>query len=121
MTYFRLLRSTRRIWILAAALRSLSRDSARAAFASFFAASLAARSRAESERVFRFAVMASVFIFIFFTGGALGQFTVSFSLGLLFRVGGCVSCWSPTGLKGSSGMGRGRGMGGAAGFRTRIE
>lgn len=42
------------------ARRSASRASAAAAFASFFAASLAARSWTETERVERFALIASV-------------------------------------------------------------
>lgn len=60
MTYLRLLRSTRLIWIFEAALRSASRASVWAALASFFAASFVARSWAERERVERFAVTASV-------------------------------------------------------------
>jgi hypothetical protein len=60
VTYFRLLRSTRLIWIFAAALRSASRDSAAAALASFLAASLAARSRALTDRLERLALSASV-------------------------------------------------------------
>lgn len=59
MTNLRLLRSTRLIWILEAALRSASRCSAWRAFASFLAASLAALSRAETESVERFAFNAS--------------------------------------------------------------
>lgn len=58
VTNLRLLRSTRLIWTFAAALRSASRASARAAFASFLAASLAARSRTDTERVERLALRA---------------------------------------------------------------
>lgn len=79
---------------MAAALRSLSRDSARAAFASFFAASLAARSRAESERVFKFAVMASVFFFFSNgRGGCWGSLVSLQFLSLLAFISGRWVCF----------------------------
>lgn len=59
VTNLRLFRSTRLIWILEAAFRSLSRASLAAALASFLAASLAARSCAETESVERLALRAS--------------------------------------------------------------
>jgi hypothetical protein len=59
VTNLRLFRSTRLIWILEAAFRSLSRASLAAALASFLAASLAARSWAETESVERLAFRAS--------------------------------------------------------------
>jgi hypothetical protein len=53
-------------------LRSASRASVWAALASFFAASLAARSWADRERVERFAVTASVVVEVV-SGGYLEQ------------------------------------------------